>query len=84
MTVSTEGRLGEVYLDDRRVSDCLHLLRARRLKGHLLIAHDLGCSCGDSRLCFYTQHIKIYLQLLYYHLLKDCGWPLGSVIAFAT
>lgn len=77
-----EGSLGEVYLDDGRVSDCPDLLRACRLKGHLRIARDLGCSSGDSRLCFYTQHIKIYLQLLYYHLLKDRGWPVGYTIAF--
>lgn len=33
---------------------------------------------------FYTQHIKIYLQLLYYHPLKDCVLPVGCAIVFAT
>ena len=73
----------EVYLDDCRVSDCLSLLQAQHLKGHLRMAHDLGCSSGDSCRCFYTQHIKIYLQLLYY-VLKDDGLLVGCAIVFTA
>lgn len=74
----------EVYLDDCRVSDCLSLLHAQWLEGHLRIAYDLGLSSGDSCLCFYTQRIKIYLQFLYYHLLKDYGLLVGYAIVFTT
>lgn len=60
MTGSTEGSFLKVYLDDCRVSDCFNFLHTQGLKGHLWIAHDLGCSSDYSRLCFlYPAHKNI-------------------------
>lgn len=70
----------EVYLADCRVSGCLRLLRAQVSHG-LHVPLDTHVVIHDR---FYTQHIKIYLQLLYCYLLKDHGLPVGCAVVFTT